>query len=99
MKIRFLKSISGMAFATVLSLAVAQISVVQSGQERREKEQRELEGVWDISLTVRSYATGVALFTGRVIHMHNDGGTMTEIADRSNRSTGLGTWCHLVSAG
>ena len=27
--------------------------------------------------------------------MFNDGGTLTEIADRANRSAGLGTWRHL----
>jgi hypothetical protein len=53
MKTRFLKIISSMAFATVLSLTVAQISVsAQSAQEQRGKEQQPLEGVWDISVTV-----------------------------------------------
>jgi hypothetical protein len=27
--------------------------------------------------------------------MFIDGGTLTEIADRANRSTGLGTWRHI----
>jgi hypothetical protein len=86
-----------LAVAIVLpALSGAQISVsAQSAQEHREQEQQGLEGVWDISVTVRSCATGAALFTGRVIHMFIDGGTMTEIADRSNRSAGLGTWRRL----
>jgi hypothetical protein len=96
MKTRHLKIISGMALAAVLTLVVTQISLsAQSAQEQRGKEQQPLEGVWDISVTVVSCATGAALFTGRVIHMFIDGGTMTEIADRSNRSAGLGTWRHL----
>jgi hypothetical protein len=67
----------------------------QSAQEQRGQEKQGIEGVWDISVTGRSCATGAALFTGRVIHMFIDGGTLTEIADRANRSAGLGTWHHL----
>ena len=95
MKTRFLKIISGIALTTMLTLAT-QISVsAQSAQEQRGKEQERLVGVWDVSLTGRSCATGAALSTGRVIHMFTDGGTMTEIAERANRSAGLGTWRHL----
>jgi hypothetical protein len=67
----------------------------QSAREQRGQEEQGIEGVWDISVTVRSCTTGAALFTGRVIHMFIDGGTLTEIADRANRSAGLGTWRHL----
>jgi hypothetical protein len=95
MTTKFPKIISGIALTTMLTLAT-QISVsAQSAQEQRGKEQERLVGVWDISLTGRSCATGAALSTGRVIHMFTDGGTMTEIAERANRSTGLGTWRHL----
>jgi hypothetical protein len=67
----------------------------QSAQERRGQEEQGIEGVWDISVTVRSCTTGAALFTGRVIHMFIDGGSLTEVADRANRSAGLGIWRHL----
>jgi hypothetical protein len=67
----------------------------QSAQEQRGQEEQGIEGVWDIIVTVRSCATGAALFTGQVIHMFIDGGTLTEVADRANRSAGLGTWRHL----
>jgi hypothetical protein len=67
----------------------------EAAQEQKDQEQRGLEGVWDVSVTGRSCATGAALFTGRAILMFIDGGTLTEIADRANRSTGLGTWRHL----
>jgi len=70
-------------------------STGQAEQQQQGQEQRGIEGVWDISVTGVSCATGALLFTGRVIHMFIDGGTMTEIADRSNRSAGLGTWRHL----
>jgi hypothetical protein len=96
MKTRQLKIISGMALAAVLTLVVTQISLsAQSAQEQRGKEQQPLEGVWDISITIRSCTTGAALATGRAIQIFIDGGTMTEIADRANRSAGLGTWRHL----
>ena len=67
----------------------------QPAQEQRGQEEQGIEGVWDISVRVRSCATGAALFTGRVIHMFIDGGSLTEVADRANRSAGLGTWRHL----
>jgi hypothetical protein len=86
-----------LAAAIVLpALSSTQIPVsAQSGQEQEGKDRQPLEGVWDISVTVRSCATGAALATGRDIHMFSDGGTYTEIADRANRSAGLGTWRHL----
>jgi hypothetical protein len=86
-----------LAAAIVLpALSGTQIAVsAQSGQEQEGKEQQPLEGVWDISVTVRSCTTGAVLATGRVIQVFNDGGTLTEIADRANRSAGLGTWHHL----
>ena len=89
--------LKGMLAATItLALSGAQIpAFAQPGHDQREEGQKGLEGVWDITITVRSCATGAALFTGRVIHMFIDGGTMTEIADRANRSAGLGTWRHL----
>ena len=95
MKTRHLKIICGMALATMLALATHNSVLAQSGQEQRGKEQQPLEGVWDISVTVRSCSTGAALHTGRAIQIFIDGGTMTEIADRANRSAGLGTWRHL----
>jgi hypothetical protein len=92
---RYLKIISGMALATMLALGTHNLVLAQSGQEHQGKEQQPLEGVWDISITIRSCTTGSALATGRAIQIFIDGGTMTEIADRSNRSPGLGTWHHL----
>jgi len=84
------------ASVALLALSAAQISVsAQSGQEQRGNERQPLEGVWDISVTIRSCTTGAAVGTGRAIQIFIDGGTMTEIADRSNRSAGLGTWRHL----
>ena len=84
------------AAITLPALSGAQIpAFAQPAQEQRGQEEQGIEGVWDIIVTVRSCATGAALFTGRVIHMFIDGGTLTEVADRANRSAGLGTWRHL----
>ena len=77
-------------------LAITQNSVsAESAEAKQKQEHRGIEGVWDVSITVRSCTTGAALFTGRAILMFIDGGTLTEVADRANRSTGLGTWRHL----
>ena len=83
--------------AAAISLPALSGATGQAAQEQRGQEQRTIEGVWDVSVTVVSCATGAPLFTdthGAVL-MFIDGGTMTEIADRSNRSAGLGTWRHL----
>jgi hypothetical protein len=83
----------------LLALSGTQVpALAQSAQDRRGQEQHRLEGIWDVSVTVQSCATGAALFTGRAVLMFIDGGTLTEIADRSNRSAGLGTWRHLAGS-
>ena len=81
--------------AAAISFSLLSGSIGKAAQQQQGQEQRGIEGVWDIIVTGVSCATGAPLFTGRVIHMFIDGGTMTEIADRSNRSAGLGTWRHL----
>jgi hypothetical protein len=88
----------GVLAAAIVSPALSgtQIPVsAQPAREQQEQEQQRLEGVWDINVTVRSCTTGAVVATGRDIHMFIDGGTMTEIGDRANRSAGLGTWRHL----
>jgi hypothetical protein len=60
---RYLKIISGMALATMLALGTHNLVLAQSGQEHQGKEQQPLEGVWDISITIRSCTTGSALAT------------------------------------
>ena len=87
------------AAITLVALSGTQVpALAQSAQDRRGQEQHRLEGIWDVSVTVQSCATGMALFTGRAVLMFIDGGTLTEIADRSNRSAGLGTWRHLAGS-
>ena len=68
-----------------------------AAQEHQGKEEQRIEGVWDVSVTVVSCATGAPLFTDPhgAILMFIDGGTLTETANRANRSAGLGTWSHL----
>jgi hypothetical protein len=83
--------------AAAISLPALSGATGQAAQEQRGQEQRTIEGVWDVSVTVVSCATGAPLFTdthGAVL-MFIDGGTLTEIANRANRSTGVGTWSHL----
>jgi hypothetical protein len=95
MKRRRCKGVLAAAIALAALSGTQTPAFAQSVQEQQGQKEQGIEGVWDISVTVRSCATGAALFTGRVIHMFIDGGTLTEIADRANRSAGLGTWRHL----
>ena len=83
--------------AAAISLHALNGTTGQAAEEQRGQEQRAIEGLWDVSVTVVSCATGAPLFTDThgAILMFADGGTLTEIADRANRSTGLGTWSHL----
>jgi len=86
----------GMLAAAILLPAFSG-AVGWAAQEHQGREERGIEGVWDVSVTVLSCATGAPIFTDPhgAILMFIDGGTLTEIADRANRSTGLGTWSHL----
>ena len=83
--------------AAAIAFSLLSGSTGQAAQEQQGQEQRGIEGVWDVSLTVVSCASSAPLFTDPhgAILMFADGGTLTEIADRANRSTGLGTWSHL----
>jgi hypothetical protein len=83
--------------AAAIFLPVLSGGAGQAAQEQQGQEQRGIEGVWDVSITVVSCANGAPLFTDPhgAILMFIDGGTLTEIADRANRSAGLGTWSHL----
>jgi len=90
MKTRFLRIISGMALAAILALRVRPVLAKTAGT-RGARNRRRLGCKRHSSVC----ATGAALFTGRAILMFIDGGTLTEIADRANRSTGLGTWRHI----
>ena len=82
----------GMLAAAIL-LPVLSGGSGQAAQEQQGQEQRGIEGVWDVSITVVSCVNGTPIFTdphGAVL-MFIDGGTLTEIADRANRSAGLGS--------
>lgn len=91
MKIRFLKSISSMALASVLTLTVTQISVfAQSAQK-----QQGIEGVWDVRITVVQCDTGKVISTGgRAMLMFINGGGVTDINPDFLRTASLGTWHH-----
>jgi hypothetical protein len=79
--------------AAAIAFSLLSGSTGQAAQEQQGQEQRGIEGVWDVSLTVVSCASSAPLFTDPhgAILMFIDGGTLTEIADRANRSAGLGS--------
>jgi hypothetical protein len=69
----------------------------EAAQGEQGQEQRGIEGVWEVSVTILSCTTGAPLSTdphGGILSFI-DGGALTEVADRANRSAGLGTWRHL----
>ena len=81
--------------AGAVALAALGGTAGSAGADQQGQEQRGIQGVWNVTVTIRSCTTEAPLFTGRAVLMFNDGGTLAEISDRSNRSTGLGTWRHL----
>jgi hypothetical protein len=83
--------------AAAISFPMLSGSTGQAVQQPQGHEERGIEGVWDVSVTGVSCATGAPIFTDPhgAILMFIEGGALTEIADRANRSTGLGTWRHL----
>ena len=76
MKTRFLKIISGVAFATVLAVAITQISAFAQSA----KKQQGIEGIWYITIAVVRCDTGATLFTAHSIRSFIDGGSSTEVA-------------------
>jgi hypothetical protein len=82
----------GMALATVLTLAVTQVSAFAQSVQK----QQGIEGVWDVRITVVQCDTGATLLTGRAMLMFIDGGSLTSVGDNFLHSTSLGTWRHLL---
>jgi hypothetical protein len=89
-------------------LAIAVFLPAPSGagaQEQQGREQRGIEGVWEIAITIVSCATGAPLITdphGNITSFI-DGGALTSIIGRASdpfsgsasRSASLGTWRHV----
>ena len=101
MKTSFLKTIPGMALATMLGLTVAQVLVfAQDTQDTRAENSAasKIEGVWDVRVTIRRCDTSDPIRSVRAMNMFIDGGTLTETSGQIptfQRGPGLGTWDHL----
>ncbi len=109
MKNTFLKTI-GTTVLTILMLATfAQISVSaqdiineEQGDEQTREDSftlrantRRLEGVWDLTVTVRNCQTGAAIRTFPSMHTYMRGGTMQDFGVGGAplpRSSGQGVW-------
>jgi len=109
MKNTFLKTIGGTMLAILMLATFTQISVSaqdiineEKGDEQTQEDSstlrnntRRLEGVWDLTVTVRDCQTGVAIRTFPSTHTYMRGGTMQDFGVGGAplpRSSGQGVW-------
>jgi hypothetical protein len=103
----------GLVFAVVIAATATCIPVSAKDQQdpldqQRQAESRErsahahqLEGVWDVSVTILDCQTGNPIRTVRAMNMFIRGGTLTELATRSSpslRTPSFGTWGYVGSS-
>ena len=98
MKNTFLKTIGAAALAFLMLAMFAQIPV--SAQIREEvpiRNQRDLEGTWDLQVTRRNCQTGAAFATFASIETFMSGGTMLDSTSAGSPALitpGHGVWSH-----
>jgi hypothetical protein len=66
-----------------------------AAEEQQGQEQRGIEGVWDVRITIVQCNTSQPILTGRAILMFGEGGSLTGVTDNFLHSAQLGTWRHL----
>ena len=74
--------------ATAVTIAAAQISLAADEDRGR----LGIEGVWDVSVTIRQCDTGAPIVAIHAMNMFIHGGTLTETSNDLLRSSSLGTW-------
>lgn len=111
MKNTILKTIGLAALAILMLATFAQISVFaqdiitdeKSDEQTQENllghraDTRRLEGVWNLTVTVRNCQTGAAIRTFPAMHTYMSGGTMSDFGVGSAplpRSSGQGVWSY-----
>jgi hypothetical protein len=82
----------GMVLATMLAVIGAQVSL-SAAQE--EQDRQGIEGVWDVSVTIRRCDTGAPVAAIHAMNMFIHGGTLTETSNNLLRGSSLGTWRHV----
>jgi hypothetical protein len=95
MKGRFLKAMAGMVLATMFAVTAAQVSLSADDEQDRSG----IEGVWDVSVTIRRCDTGAPLANIHAMNMFIHGGTLTETSNDLLRGSSLGTWRHVRKHG
>ena len=104
MKSRLVKSIYGVALASVLTLVGAAfltptLGVKAGSQGKSEGQARKLEGTWRVQVTIRVCQTGAEIRTFPSLVTFAQGGTMTETTSAASpalRGPGHGVWQHTV---
>jgi hypothetical protein len=95
MNSRQLRVLAGMALATMVAVAAAQVSLSAHDDQDRQG----IEGVWDVRVTIRQCDTGAPLAAVHAMNMFNQGGTLTETSNDLLRSSSLGTWRQVSKRG
>jgi hypothetical protein len=74
----------------MLALGLAATQATASAQQPPR-----LNGVWNVSVTVRSCETGELIRSVRALNLYVHDGSMSETSSNSRRSNSLGIWRHL----
>jgi hypothetical protein len=91
---RYLKAITGLAFAVILVLAAAHTGAQTSGQNANG---RRIEGNWLVEVTDRNCQTGAVIATLPALHTFMAGGSMLSdpAVNPAILRTGHGVWEHV----
>ena len=87
-KTGLLRILVGMALATTVAVTAAQVSL----SAHEEQDRQGIEGVWDVSVTIRQCDSGAPVAAIHAMNMFIQGGTLTETSNDLLRSSSLGTW-------
>jgi hypothetical protein len=95
MKAGRLRILAGMALATMVAVTGAQVSLSAHDDQDRQG----IEGVWDVSVTIRQCDTAAPVAAVHAMNMFIQGGTLTETSNDLLRSSSLGTWRQISKRG
>src|SRR5436190_14455444 len=87
-KAPLLRILAGIALSTMVGVTLAQASLSAHDEQDRQG----IEGVWDVSVTIRQCDTGTPVVAIHAMNMFIQGGTLTETSNDLLRSSSLGTW-------
>jgi len=85
-KARLSRILAGIALAATVAVTQVWLSA------HDEQDRQGIEGVWDVSVTIRQCDTGTPVVAIHAMNMFIQGGTLTETSNDLLRSSSLGTW-------